>query len=363
MPTPAAGSACPGRRLCERFYRQAVAPLLGDTPHAAALLGDGSEVLGFDDDISPDHGFTARVQVFLPDGTDPTPVQAALAALPDHFEGHPVSLAGPDDDQVRPVPPTQVTSGGRFFTDRLGFDPAAGVTLTDWLITPTHTLATLVDGIVYHDPAGLLSARRAALQWYPEDVWRYALASAWLKVSHEEAFIGRTGSRGDDLGSAIVTVRLARELMRLAFLIERRWAPYSKWLGTAFTRLPIATRVGPHLSGAVHADDWRGREAALCAAQSVLADATNALGLAEELDPAPRRFFDRDIRVLFGHRFTTALAARVTDPDVRELIDRLGWRRNGEAPAFPGTIDQATDSVEVLMRPDRHRAAARMLGM
>lgn len=35
-------------------------------------------------------------------------------------------------------------------------------------------------------------------------------------------------------GSAVITARLARDLMRLCLLMDRRYPPYSKWLGTAF---------------------------------------------------------------------------------------------------------------------------------
>jgi hypothetical protein len=161
------------------------------------------------------------------------------------------------------------------------------------------------------------------------------------------------------------TARLARDLVRIAFLVERRWAPYTKWLGTAFSRLPIADRVGPHLSAAVHADGWREREAELCAAGRELAVATNRLGLAAEVDPEPRQFYDRDIQVLFSGRFTIALAAAVTDPEVRALIDGTGLRVRDEGgiPTLPGTIDQAVDSVDILTHPDRCRDAQTMLGI
>jgi hypothetical protein len=223
----------------------------------------------------------------------------------------------------------------------------------------------MVAGEVFHDPDGSLADRRAALQWYPDDVWRYVLASAWLRVSQEEPFIGRTGGVGDDLGSALVTARLARDLVRIAFLIERRWAPYTKWLGTAFSRLPIAERVGPHLSAAVHADGWRERESALCAAQRELAIATNRLGLAPEIEPGPRQFHQQDVQVLFGGRFTVALAQAIADPELRSLIDGtfVRERPEGGIPTLPGTIDQAVDSVDVLTHPDRCSDAQSMLGI
>ena len=58
-----------GLALSEAFYREAVLPVLQvDFPglrHAAALIGSGSEVLGFDDVMSSDHHWGPRVMLFL----------------------------------------------------------------------------------------------------------------------------------------------------------------------------------------------------------------------------------------------------------------------------------------------------------
>lgn len=354
-----------GLDLSRRFYAEVVDPLLTGVPHSAALLGQGSEVLGFDDEVSTDHAFGPRLQVFVAGQQDADRADAALQHLPEAFEGFPVQFvhAGKFGGAVHHH--VEVTTASQFFIDRIGCDPASGMRPADWLTAPTQHLATLVAGEVFHDPDGSLATRREALQWYPDDVWRYALASAWLRVSQEEPHIGRTGGVGDDLGSALETARVARDLVRIAFLVERRWAPYTKWLGTAFSRLPIAERVGPHLSAAVHADDWRERESALCAAQRELAVETNRLGLAAEVDPEPRQFFNRDIQVLFAARFTIALAEAVTDPEVRTLIDGTGLRVRDEGgiPMLPGTIDQAVDCVDILTHPDRCKDAQAMLGI
>ena len=58
-----------GIEMARHLYQSAVAPRLAGVPHAAALLGHGSEVLGYDDAISTDHDFGPRVQVFLPAGS------------------------------------------------------------------------------------------------------------------------------------------------------------------------------------------------------------------------------------------------------------------------------------------------------
>ncbi|GIE48587.1 DUF4037 domain-containing protein [Actinoplanes nipponensis] len=347
-----------GIALSRRFYTQAVRPLLGGRPHAAALLGAGSEVLGFDDDVSTDHDFGPRVQVFLPAGVAPP----SLAGLPATFEGHPTVFAAADRDGG-PCHQVEVTTPGAFFARRLGVDPAAGMGLADWLLTPTQTLATLTAGAVFHDPAGELARRRAALRWYPGDVWRYALAAGWLRVAQEEAFVGRAGGAGDDLGSRLVAVRLVRELVRLAFLVERRWAPYPKWLGSGFARLDLAATAGPALAAAAAAADWRDREDALVTAAGVLIAATNELGLAAPVDPAPRAFHGRDIRVPGAERLTVALTAAITDPPVVALVEGFGGRRGGPVPTVPGTIDQLTDSTEILGDAGRRRRAAALLGL
>ena len=271
---------------------------------------------------------------------------------PDHDFGPRVQVFRPDRDTV-----------GEFFTGILGFDPGAGVTVADWLLTPTQTLAMLTAGAVFHDPAGELACRREALRWYPDDVWRYALAAGWLRVAQEEAFVGRAGAVGDDLGSRLVAARLVRELVRLAFLIERRWAPYPKWLGSGFARLDLAATASPALAAVTAAAHWRDREDALVTAAELLAAATNDLGLAAPVDPAPRRYYTRDIRVVGADRLTVALTAAVTDPEVRALLDRLGGRRGGPVGRLPGTIDQVTDSTEILGDPGRRRTAAPLLGL
>jgi hypothetical protein len=311
-------------------------------------------VLGYDDEVSQDHDFGPRVQVFLPPDVDPTSVHAALERLPERFDGYPVGFArgGRTGHHV------EVTTVAAFFTGALRTDPVDGMGLADWLLTPTQRLASLTAGAVFHDPDRALGRRRAALAWYPDDVWRYVLAAQWHRIGEEEAFVGRTGGSGDELGSAIVGARLVRDLVRLAYLIERRWAPYSKWLGRGFTELALAEEVGTGLRAALAAATWREREAALTDATSRLGMATNRLGLADAVDPHPRRFYTRAIQVVGAERFTEALTAAITDPELRALLDR-----HRPAGRLPGAIDQAVDSVDVLSHPDRCRAAAGLLGL
>ena len=59
----------PGLELCRLFYLEAVKPVL-DTfsrslQYSAALIGSGSEILGFDTEMSADHHWGPRVMLFL----------------------------------------------------------------------------------------------------------------------------------------------------------------------------------------------------------------------------------------------------------------------------------------------------------
>jgi hypothetical protein len=58
-----------GIELCERFYREAVRPLLDryfpGINHSAAKIEQGSEVLGFDTAQSRDHHWGPKVMIFV----------------------------------------------------------------------------------------------------------------------------------------------------------------------------------------------------------------------------------------------------------------------------------------------------------
>jgi hypothetical protein len=224
----------PGVELARAFYEEAVAPLLGDTRHSAALLGTGSDILGFDTARSTDHGWGPRLKVFV-EAEDVSRTEGAVeTGLPDGFRGWPTRFGW---DEVPVSHHVEVVQFGEWLEARLGFDPRQGVSVRDWLTTPQQLLLEVTRGAVFHDGLGELGPVRAALDWYPDEVWLWLTACQWRRIDQEEAFVGRTAEVGDELGSRVIAARLVRELMRLCFLFERRYAPYSKWLGSAFRGL------------------------------------------------------------------------------------------------------------------------------
>ncbi|WP_342671436.1 DUF4037 domain-containing protein [Nonomuraea candida] len=339
----------PGIELSRAFYGEVVAPLVSGVPHSAALIGPGSEVLAFDTARSTDHDWGPRVLVFVPAGQVAEVEAKVVAGLPERFGGFPTVFSY--HERVRPG--VTVTELGRWLVERLGFDPRGGVSLLDWLSAPWQRLAEVTGGEVFHDglPEPGLEAVRAALRWYPQDVWRYVLACQWRRIAQEEPFVGRCGEVGDELGSAVVGTRLVREVMRLALLLRRRYPPYAKWLGSALARLPGSAELGESLGAAVAARSWREREEGLSAAYGRVAALQNRMALAARLDEGVRGFHDRPFRVIGGERFQEALMASVSDPVVRGL-------------PLTGCVDQLADSTELLVRPERTRlVTAAALGL
>jgi hypothetical protein len=216
----------------------------------------------------------------------------------------------------------------------LGIASTSELTTYDWLALPEQRLLEVTAGEIFHDGLGTLGAARARFHYYPDDVWKVKLAAAWQRIAEEEAFVGRTGDVGDEVGSWLVAARLAREMMRLAFLYTRRYAPYSKWLGTAFSQLPIAGDLLPHLHGLAHATDWRARETHLVALYTRMAAMHNAAGITPPLDAATRNYFGRPYQVLFAGRFAEAISDTIDNPALQRL-------------AYIGAVDQFTDNVAI----------------
>nr|WP_240896020.1 DUF4037 domain-containing protein [Kineococcus siccus] len=251
-------------------------------------------------------------------------------------------------DDPAPWHRVEVTTLASFAAARLALPPEAAWDALDWLSLTGQSVLEVTAGTVLADTAGDLTRLRDRLAWYPEEVWRHVVAADWLRLEQELPFVGRTAERGDDLGSRVLTARLARTAVHLGFLLERRWPPYSKWTGTLFDRLPRAAAVGPLLTAAVRADRWPDREAALVAALEDLLAVQRAAGL-----PAPARathpFHDRRYRVVDA-AVAAGLRSGLRDPVLLRL------------PAGVGSVEQCVDNVDVLVTADRRGAVVRAWG-
>ncbi len=345
-----------GITLARDFFDEIIKPLLAekapDFPYAAALIGPGSDVLGFDTPISRDHDWGPRLQLFLPERE--LPERAGLldrvlaSELPSEFQGFPTSFAPADANGHRCPQPdagppinhlVEITSVGRYGRKLLGFDPLAGMSTRQWLLAPQERLLELTAGEVFADSVGELTSLRERLGYYPKQVWIYLMAAQWQRIARREEIVARTGVGGGDLGSRIVLAALAREIARLAFLLERQYAPWDQWLARGLAGLRHASRLTPLLSRALAAYDWTQRESRLVDAYAILAALHNSLGLTAPLETMSERG-TRDFLTIHAERFAAALAEKIVDKELRPLL-----------PALTGGIDQLVSSDEVLLDP------------
>jgi hypothetical protein len=345
-----------GLQLSERFYWEAVRPLLDrrypHLAHAAALLGDGSEVLGYDDNTSTDHHWGPRVLLFVqPADLErmASPLHKLLAErLPRRFGGFPTNFSPPDpaDNGVQLLQETaagpinhrvDVLTPAAFIRQQINFDLAQPLQPVDWLTFSEQKLLSITAGAVFYDAIGLAQVR-GLFAYYPRDIWLYLLAAAWARIGQEEHLMGRAGQAGDELGSALIGARLVRDVMRLCFLMERTYAPYPKWFGTAFRRLNSGAQLYPVLQAASIAATWPQREESLCLAYTHLARLHNQLQLTLPLPEQPRRFFGRPFRVMALHGFADALRKEIGDPQLRVLADHRLF----------GSLDLLSDNVDLI---------------
>lgn len=344
----------PGLKLSEAFYKEAVHPILNTywqgLPYSATLIGSGSEVLGFDTPMSSDHHWGPRVMLFL-SGADYNQHQQSIVEamgneLPFEFRGYPThfSAPNPDDNGVQLLESTttrpinhrvELLTLRQYFNAEFDLEPDETLTAADWLTIPSQQLRAFTAGAVYHDGIGLEAAREQ-FRYYPKDVWLYLLAAGWSRIGQEEAFVGRTGYVGDDLGSQVIAARLVRDLMRLCFLMEKQYAPYPKWFGTAFAQLNCAARLIPILRWVMLAQSWREREQSMSQAYEALAEMHNALGITKALPTKVSNYFGRPFKVIHGGDFASAIKAQIQDEAVKRI------------PVDIGSVDQFSDSTDLL---------------
>ena len=189
-----------GLTLARQYYetvgRPALAAALPDlVPRmAAGLAGEGSECFGFDDALSRDHDWGAGFCLWLEE-EDWQRYGDAVQALYDSLPA-----AG------FPVRQTQAHGAGRVgclctqhWYARYTGCPNGPETPAQWRRVPEAFLATAVNGAVFADPLGRFSAVRARAEFM------------------------RAG-------------------MSLVYLLNRRYAPFYKWMHRGLHGLPVLPR-------------------------------------------------------------------------------------------------------------------------
>ncbi len=349
-----------GLELSELFYKEAVKPVLDsnfpDLTYSAALLGKGSEVLCFDTPQSMDHDWGPRLMLFLAEA-DREMYQEKIdqvlhQELPAEIHGYSTNFGNHEDgttvmtviDNGLINHRVMIFAVQSFLKYVLKFDPTGEIQPVDWVSVPEYYFLMLTSGRVFYDGLGQLEPIRENLSYYPDDVWLYLLAAQWQRISQEEHFMGRCGQVSDDLGSRLIAARLVRDLMRLCFLMERKYSPFIKWFGSAFAQLDCASELLPVFTEVFEAGSWDERQKYLCIAYEFVAKMHNSLNITDQLPATVSQFHNRPFLVIHAGKFVDAIRDEIKSKEVLALPKNLG------------AFDQFVDSTDALNYIDRIKA-------
>jgi hypothetical protein len=231
----------------------------------------------------------------------------------------------------------------RYFFERyLTVNPLEKMSPIDWIALPEQQLRSIVSGRIFHDGLMQLQSIQEKLSYYPNDVWLYLLSTQWRRIAQDEPFMGRCAQVGDELGSRVVGSRLVYDIMKLCFLMEKQYAPYIKWFGTAFSKLKSADILTPILGRVFEAISWEDRQEHLVKAYEILAGMHNDLGITKPMRTKVANFHNRPFLVIWADDFAQAIYEAIQEEAVLAL------------PKYLGAIDQFVDSTDVLSKPKRY---------
>lgn len=280
-----------------------------------------------------------RLQVFV-ELDQVTPTRHLIEdVLPDRFHGFPTrwfSLA-----HGRVAHHVEIDTAENWLADRLPTlpkDPDAAA----WLAAPQQHLLQLTAGEVFRDDLGVLTQNRRTYEWYPDDLWRWMIASQWQAIGDAEPLLGRSIESGDHRNARLMTARLCRLSIEMAYLQNRRYRPYAKWLGRGFAALPVGDSLGPLIDEALLAPPGPRPNGPLQRVLLGLAAAHNELRVSEPVAAVIDDFAVgingavRPFPVLNTSAFIDATVAAIVDAGVKNL-PRVG------------AIDQLSDTSDLLI--------------
>ena len=233
-----------GLELCKKYFEEVGKPAFeANCPEvlkraAIGLVGEGSECMGFDDDISKDHDWGPGFCVWL--SADDyaefgQKAKAVYASLPAEYMGY---------ERLRQseytVGRVGILQTGAFYAQYLGI-PQAPRNNTEWRFVSVNGLATLSDGEVWSDPLGEFSEIRRKIQgFYPEDVRKKKLAKhAAIAAQAGQYNYYRCRNRGEYVAAAQALADFIENIQHVVFLLNLRYKPYYKWAHHAMKQLPI----------------------------------------------------------------------------------------------------------------------------
>ena len=227
----------------------------------AGLVGNGSECMGFDDELSRDHDWGVEFFLWLTEedyariGEDVRAWKARLWAENAGNPDYPFRVIS--DYGVK----TTVVTPGRFFASLIGF-PQGPQKVLEWRRAPESNFALCVNGRIFTDPVGEFTRTREYLAgYYPEDLRRKKIAARCMSIAQTGQYnYLRIAQRGDTVAKQVTLGKFVEDAISMVFMLNKAFTPYYKWAFRAMRELPLlASEVAPLLEE-LYAEDLGERE-------------------------------------------------------------------------------------------------------
>lgn len=226
-----------GMDIARAFFEDVGLPMLEkDFPEykeymVCGLVGEGSECFGYDDEVSRDHDFGADFCIWLPDKIY-NDIKIKLSKkyselIFDHFSRRNVSKYS--DGRIG------VLEEKHFYRLRIGRDNLPHK-LVEWLVMPEDNLAEVTNGEVFYIGEAVkngyfLRFRNGLKEYYPEDIRIKKISAKAAKAAQSGQYNYVRSIKRGDMGAAFLSVGVfVQTAMQLVFLLNKRYAPYYKWL-------------------------------------------------------------------------------------------------------------------------------------
>ncbi len=216
-----------GLDISREFYLQYGKPMLEEQfAHvldriAVGLVGEGSECLGFDDEISKDHDFDAGFCLWITEEDEKSfgfKLERAYSKLPKEFMGLRKSILSPVGGNRHGVITIE-----NFYTRFLG-SPCYPNELERWLYLPSSALSAASNGEVFNDKLGKFSdIRNKLLQGYPEDIRKKKLAAHTIFMTQSGQYnYMRCLDRGENGAAQLAIFEFVRHTISAIYLLNNK---------------------------------------------------------------------------------------------------------------------------------------------
>ena len=250
---------------------------------AVGLAGEGSECLGYDDAISRDHDWGPGFCIWLTErdhALHGAAVQTVYRKLPGAYGGYP-----PRRELPQAWNRVGCFSVPAWYIRYIGC-PNAPETLAQWRKIPEHFLATATNGLVFQDPTGeFTEIRQRLLAFYPEDIRRKKLAHRLAIMAQAGQYnLPRSLRRGETVAASMAQYAFMQAGMSAVYLLNRRYAPFYKWMHRGLRELPLLSECGDWFAYLTAANEHESRLEIVEKICRMIAEETVRQGLSQKTD-------------------------------------------------------------------------------